>query len=441
METELSEGNGGSQSSGEATRKLRAKLTERRIALLAAFLFLLWEGVLPFLVYWFGTSGHGFPTVRLDDTLKQTLATSNRIAAILDLFDPWAALVAGLLLYFPAVRNGSSQQQRAARGEIFTGVLNLHILVVGVAAALIPLPWRDAHGVYLVVKLTGHIFMTASWCLAAFHLAEGRLLVPIVGPFVGVVASLPMLFLPKGSGIHGFILDEVPVFILANFAWQLGALLRYRSGFDLFPTGFLPALWRCARIFLPVSVCLWITNGNAHRLVLTDWSSTVYSALSGVESQPFTTAVIAYLVPLAFLVWKDDQLPRRSRRLTYLLFGGYLALNLVRNIVFPYNPNLVGWGVFRHRVVVFYLARLLISPAWQVFVPVVLFWWWVCGRFRRPLVLLVGGYGICLLSLLLDEANFSALTVYPVILSQVVTVVFVFAFLFRHPPLRRQGGI
>jgi hypothetical protein len=369
--------------------------------------------------------------------------------------DDRVVFVSCVLLCFAIVRGHSWAEKRRRRGEVFTGVFNLYILLLAAACTLtyLPLPQLSANGVAVFMGV--RILSAASWCLIGFHVSQGRILLPLVGIFLAdVVHVLRAPFVAQYDSLWVFYALRWLLPGALNFFWQLGSLVHLGEGFVPFPTAFTAGLRRCATVFFPVAVCMFIL----HEL---PWVLTDHSILGGADSpllmitdmwggnRRFDADVAVYLGPFIFLSLPSGDYDRRSRRIIFLLFVGGMLLTV--HAVFPFFgfiPDIPGfiwthlpWDPLTTLGVPFFLLECLILTSWFHFIPMSIFRWWACGRFLRPLAVTT----IAALSTL--PAFLTQPSVEPghragVFLSQLFVLVIVYFFLFRDSPRKdpRRGS-
>jgi len=375
--------------------RLSLQLAPGRMALAAAALWAV--QVLPDLIIrpLFGALFPERSASAFDQASWERWAEALRAMRRLYWFNPNGALVAAVLLYFPVALKVDSVGRRIQRGEIFTGILNLQILMSAILLWFVPLSGDPMKAMVAGTYVLSSLVLNAAFCLIGFHLCEGRLFTPLVGflLFYAVNEALPRIL--SGWSAGATILVSLCVPGIADFAWQLGTLIRRGSGFVPFPTGFLPALKRCAPVVLPVWVCLWLAGPMAFLLMDSDVPVPLSYPLNmvAIESLGAWSTMTAYFGPLLFLLWRERGFHERSRRLIAFASAGYLGWNAANGLIslvapwrlFVYlfwpsiDPNDLGGFAFA------YLA----SAHWNIFMPLCLFRWWVYGRFARPLLITV----------------------------------------------------
>jgi hypothetical protein len=322
----------------------------------------------------------------------------SRMAAwVLDFIDSRAALLATVLLYFPVVRSNPPRERRERRGELFTGMVNLHIVVLAVVLTVATQIWSDFNSLYVGFTVLSYVVSTAFWCVVGFHLCEGRYLVPLGGIFIlfFLQSSLAMGVYMVGIRAWAGIIVLAP---LLGLIWELWALIRAGSGFELFPTGMLPAIRRCARVFLLSVVTLWLLGGLPW-LFAAGVQSFHFFSWSGSQYGFALELPIAYLVPLFLLDWPAGVMEHRSRKLILLLVAAVVILGIFCvpffHFFLMYN---LSWEFRSMTSGAYMLNSFLVFPLWTVFVPLSIYRWWVRGRFLRPLI--VVGSGICVAGIL-----------------------------------------
>jgi hypothetical protein len=176
-----------------------------------------------------------------DEDMMILLSNSGIAGWYLRLFDERAALITSVLLYFGVARRGRRRERWRRRGEIFTGMVNLHVFSLAFAMPFASVFWGEISEVYLGCILVTYVLSTAFWCVVGFHLCEGRYLVPLGGLFLWHLfrTALPATWWLTPTPALGLSLLAGPV---VGLGWQIGALIRAGSGFDLFPTGLWPAV-------------------------------------------------------------------------------------------------------------------------------------------------------------------------------------------------------
>jgi len=371
--------------------------------------------------------------------------TSMGLSEAVNIFATRAALIASVLLYFPLVLSGDARRCRHGRGEIFTGMVNLHIAVTALATLLIPRYGGEVSPFFVGVGLLMGVLSTATWCLVGFHLCEGRLFLPIIGMLLVRSIVTPLVYLSFQASAPLWAQFSYAGTLLLEFGWQLGTLVRAGSGFELFPTGLWPALRRSGRVFLPVAVSFWLLDGRAWRALglLSEMAQRVSRGLT-VESEDFKFLVLAYLVPLAFLLWRQEEFDRRSRKLIKVVSAVYLGFwiggSFLGPFFFPRYPMLTLADVSGLPAV---LVSAGILTVWQVYTPLCLFRWWVRDRFWRPLVVTSLAYGLGTVPIMFrwsDAFGSGSLTS---LLGLVSGFLVVTAVLFRSAPVgmaeRRNG--
>jgi len=325
------------------------------------------------------------------EKIRSFSSSSGAAAWFLNLVDSRAALLTSVFLYFPVVRRELPGVWREKRGEILTGLVNLHILVLAIALAVAAQFWREISPLYVGSVVLGYIVSTAFWCVIGFHLCEGRYLVPLGGILAWFLLlncfQIAIYVLPVAA--WGGIIVLAP---LLGLTWEVWTLIRAGGGFDLFPTGLWPAMRRCARVFLLSAVTFWLlgdvywflAGGPEHFYALSELGSRYGLALE---------LPLAYLVPLFLLGWPAGEMERRSRKLTLVLLGVVVLATIVCVPISYLKTYGLRWYLISLLGGPFGLFSLLLFPFWTVFVPISIFRWWARGVFLRPV--LVAASGIC----------------------------------------------
>jgi hypothetical protein len=372
------------------------------------------------------------------------LTPSRHAVEALEIIAPSTVLISAVLLYLPVVLSGTPAERKTRRGEVLTGILNIHILMAACACLLVVVPSRgELIPSYIAVGLFFDLLRTVSWCLIAFHVCEGRLLLPLVGIILSIACVYifwPILFFVfhiVGIPLPGTEVSEILVFI-----WQAVFLLRAGSGFPMFPTGFLRAVSRCGRVFLPIWIAIWILWGNAWDIArdMNPYSfdhGLAYALGHGMVWGWAVHHAIAYLVSLFFLTWPGRTFVRRSKTLILILSGAVAVLNLglysvnsfylglMAPLDYSWTPGLPYW--------VSYLLQIILGTMWQVFAFLSLLRWWTRNRMLRPVLVFVGAYLLGLAPLLVVRGGWYEIPL-PILFSQVAGVSVVFAVLFRRAP-------
>lgn len=436
-ETAPSENDSAGHGDAEVDFRSRIRLTPVRIVLVVG----LWVATsLPAYIL-HSVFGPHPPAAR--SAVPISAASTHQMTQALDVFVGQGTLIAAVLLYFGIARRGNAFERRLRRGEVFTGVINLHIWVIVGACLLIPYSGHDVEPFRLGTSLLKEVLYTGIWCAMAFHLCEGRLFIPIVGFYLAnSLYHASEYFVPSETEhLYGLMCITTGV----NLAWQLGTLFRYGGGFDLFPTGLFPAMKRCARVFLPVAFCVWIISGKVWHFFqpLMPEPEKLPQGLTLLWWGDFL--LIAYLTPLALMLWEPGQaFERRSRNLVVVLSVGYFVLAFgealvdipwvllsVSQVIRPGSMDILSGPSDT--------LRLLILTFWHVFVPLCLLRWWVRNRFARPLLVAVLAYGIHALPYGPIVA-FSDVHAMASVMTEAVAALIVLVALFRRLPQFSEGS-
>lgn len=368
-----------------------------------------------------------------DENLMALLINSGMAAWYLNFIDGRATLIASVLLYFGVARRGSRRERRLRRGEVITGLVNLHIFLLALVMPFASLFWGEISEVYLGGILVTYVVSTALWCAVGFHLCEGRYLLPLGGILLWHLSAL-VFSLTWGGWPLSLSALEYLVGPVLGLVWQVGTLIRAGSGFDLFPTGLWPAIKRCAPVLVPIAACFWLLSEIPGFLAA---GSESFLMTTGISSQLGRSIdlPIAYLVPIFFLGWEGTNFEHRSRKLTYVLVGvGILLVLLCLPLAFVVPYTRLGWYWFSGFTEMAFVAILPLS---SVFIPLSICRWWVRGGFIRPVgIAAVGPVIFGLLILVLGTEN--ELAGFAFAAGRIVTILLVAVFLFRRIPPRRD---
>jgi len=384
---------------------------------------------------------------------------ARNVARMLEVFHHHAVLIAAMVMYFTVARREGAAERRRARGEIFTGIINIQILASAAAAAVVIPSARDANHLAVGFYLLAHVAGTAAWCMVAFHLCEGRIFIPLVGILLPPILSMAgaSLYSFTGSGDYGRMTGLALIAGAAlNLGWQTATLMRFRSGFELYPTGLASAVRRTALVLLPAGACYWVLTPGFWQLtesVVNSFSAPILSrrlpSFVAGTSRGIEVAAIGYLMPLVFLLWKGGAFGRRTRNWIVLLSVMCILYRIGADTVTGWRmqryfgmatsvmgvaPQLPSWLDAEH--IILAPLRLIV---WRVFIPLCLLRWWVWRRFERPLVVTFGVVAVGLIAVLSRPDLFGGGEVSSYLFHAAAGLVFALTLLISDPVPRGDG--
>jgi len=327
---------------------------------------------------------------------RQALSTVDRLESI----PAFAIYIASIVLYFRVAQTGGATERRRSRGEIFTGILNLQIISFAIASVLVVPSAENLEPGLVMVAIAGRLLVGVVWCLAAFHMCEGRVFRGLVGVCVPLLLSAALN--SRTIVFDGYLRTVIFAALagpLLGFWWQVSTLQRSGSGFVLFPTGLWPAIRRTGRVLIPVAGALWFLTPGFREFALTIFgphlfdSGRFHPALWRISWTPAVLWTV-YLAPLVFLPMKQDVFTRRTR---YLVPVWAVLCCLYGALITPLSEaayyHVTGAGISD---ISYYLRYLALNGArvaiWNVFVPLCLLRWWVRGHFLRPLLVVPAAF-------------------------------------------------
>jgi hypothetical protein len=422
------------------------RLTWKTVGLVV-LLFWCAHSLLPYLFRFFITWWYGgtIPFPNTSQPAVQVWASSRNTAKTLEVFHRHAVLIASMVMYFTVARCRGSAERRRARGEVFTGILNLQILASAlVAVAVIPAT-DDANALVIGLLVLAHVAGTASWCLVGFHLCEGRIILPLGGILLPWLFSWVGFLFSMGGNYLQITVGTLVAGQAFSLGWQVITLVRKGSGFELYATGLVPAVRRRALVLLSVGACFWVLTPGFWDLAQT----AVNAASSPVVSRKiprfaeisFTQEgiVVAYIMPLIFFLWKGRAFNRRSRRWAVLVavfclfyrFGTNAGMLLINSRSMSTSSL---WSGYRW----FLVDTPLRTGLWGVFVPLCFLRWWVYGRLLRPLVVTLAVIGVGLIAVLSRPDLYGRTDIEFYLLQVAAALVFTFTLLVPDPVPRED---
>jgi len=405
-----------------------------------------WPGVavlwaLSWLPEWLASLGMGAST-EAAGKYRGWIVSLWKIGAVYDFLPGIGVVIAVVLLYHPVARKGSAAERQERRGEIFTGVLNLDILLLALTLPMLPLLTADYSPWGVAMVIFTRLMETATACLVGFHVCEGRWLTAIAGYWIaslagGSVAGFAPLPELSGHPIHPFPFEFSPiaagVAASANFLWQFWALVSRGRGFELYPTGLLRAVRRTAGVLVPVGLALWVFTGRA-------WLGTEILVIGQVRYAGLFDffgdgALLGILVPvvIVFMDWPEEVFRSESRKLVLLASAGGYFLALVS------RRTLLDLGVGQ--------CPVFLGLVWMVFVPLCLLRVWSQGRYAAGAILAiiaVVAYGLQLIPFTFPEhhggmlsLDFDFAPLYAFLICEPLSIVMVLSLLAI--PVSRKG--
>jgi hypothetical protein len=318
-----------------------------------------------------------------------------------DVIEPRAVLIAAILLYFAAARRGKREERLRRRGKILTGIIIFHILLTAPALSLASAGWGDAKFLSVAIVVLAAILRTASWCLVAFHVCEGRLFIPLVGATFSVLPAVTIaefVFAGDSSRYYADYYFTVHLVVqAAGFAWLFLTLRDYGGGFAALPKGIFPTLRRCGGVFLPISLFYWILFGgfaSFFHFLLPHAKWCVYFILIGRDMSE--VPLVEYLAAPAFLTLGGKEFNRRSRLLIVAACAAFFPYIFLRAGILEHH--ILGqseWKLLRGAVGDL-VHGYTITTIWMVFLPLCVLRWWVRGRYWTPVFVGLAGFGITL---------------------------------------------
>jgi hypothetical protein len=428
-------------------------LTIRRV-LVVSLLFLILE--------------QGFPYLEdfLDDCVQPYRATvegslitqawdAAYIAEGLNVVDVRAVLISVLLICIVVDLQASPRDRRKQDSALFTVIVNCHILLIAMR-----LPFSSHKDTVLLnlvlgAGLVGHILRTASWCLIAFFLLEGRLWLPFVGMFSGKAMSV--VFSVAFTGPFWPYLHNVsePVGALAEFCCLV--VLFYQTGhrLDLFPGLSRRRFWYYLKCLAAISTFHMIWDNVTWLMLSADSAFEIwfFSRVLDIRGGNLIGMAIVYLLPVAFFMARFVDFGRWSTRVTLCLWlvvtlfdlGAYVAVQVLPHALFHWPLGDDGeFGYLR-------FPLFILAAGWNVLLPVPAVRWWSSGRLIRPVLIAGVAWMVALIGVVIEaglwfpsepDDIFLPSGARELVAAYLVATILTSAFLLRPlPPVKRLASL